>query len=214
MAKLCFQKTKFISSAEKVEQLPQLSIPEVAVLGRSNVGKSSLLNFLFQQRAMVKTSATPGKTRSLNLFIVDERVAFMDLPGYGFAQVSDSVKRAWAPMVQGYLKKRKNLKVVFFLFDIRREPNDEDRQLMVWMAEQDLAVLLIVTKSDKIKDGQIAARVKQIKAGFKVDNLYAIPVSVLDKRGRQELIAVMMDAIANESEELQAGEQEANVSIG
>src|ERR1700676_4011688 len=129
MAKYAFKNAKYIKSAVHPKDYPTQRdsrghvMPEIAVAGRSNVGKSSLLNHLFQHKGLVKTSSVPGKTQLLNFFTLDGKLAFVDLPGYGYAQVPISVRKRWGPMVQEYLEKRQQLKVILFLFDIRRIPN-------------------------------------------------------------------------------------------
>lgn len=200
---------RFIASSPSVDKLPILKtdrgdpVPEVAVIGRSNVGKSSLLNMLFESKDLVKTSSTPGKTQAINLFALKDQIAFADLPGYGYAAVSDSIRRQWGPMIQNYLKKRPGLLLILFLFDIRRDPNDEDRQLMSWLIQQNKAVILIVTKTDKISRGHVQGRCKQIADAFEVDNLYTLSSSAEKKDGREQIIRTVFDAIKDERESLQ-----------
>jgi GTP-binding protein len=171
-------------------------LTEIAVVGRSNVGKSSLLNDLFQSKGLVKTSSTPGKTQALNFFLLDnDSLVFVDLPGYGYAKVPESVKRKWGPMIQTYLKERTQLKLILFLFDMRRLPNDEDRQLMDWIALHQHAVILVVTKADKIAEGQRMAHVKKILEGFQTENLHYLIYSVPKKIGRRELTFMIQDAL-------------------
>ncbi len=204
MVKYSLKEVKYIASAPTVQKLPQLKdsrgklVPEIAVIGRSNVGKSSLLNMLFQSKGLVKTSSTPGKTRGLNLFALQDVMAFVDLPGYGYAAVSDAVRQEWGPMIQGYLEKREALALIFYLFDIRRDVNDEDRQLMQWFTAQNKAVILIVTKSDKISKGKIAGRCKQIVEGFQVQNLHVVPCSATTHAGRDDVLRILFDAVKNE----------------
>jgi GTP-binding protein len=203
-----WQQARFLTTAPEVGALPVLRnkhgdlVPEVAFLGRSNVGKSSLLNYLCERKGLVKTSSTPGKTQHLNIFVVEDKLeyklAFVDLPGYGYARVPPSVRAAWAPMVQGYLQGRPALKVILWLFDIRRTPTDEDRQLLTWFSQSGKAVLLILTKADQVNKKHIEQRCNSIKEALGSENLYTLPVSAQARMGRQELIAVLMDAIKDE----------------
>src|SRR5262245_55930539 len=140
MKKYLFRNAKFIKTAVKAKDYPVLRdlsgniLPEIAVAGRSNVGKSSLLNHLFHSPNLVKTSSTPGKTQALNFFTVNDELTFVDLPGYGYAKVPQSIRKEWGPMVQEYLQKREMLKLILFLFDIRRLPNEEDIEFLEWAA--------------------------------------------------------------------------------
>jgi GTP-binding protein len=146
MTKYSFKYPKFIKTAMKLKDYPTLRdlsgniLFEIAVAGRSNVGKSSLLNHLFMSKGLVKTSATPGKTQAINFFTLNDQLAFVDLPGYGFAKVSHDIRKQWGPMIQTYLKNREPLKIILMLFDIRRMPNEEDCELMEWIAQNQKAL--------------------------------------------------------------------------
>lgn len=206
MAKLNLQGVEFIASGPSVDKLPTVRdesgniLPEIAVLGRSNVGKSSLLNMIFNSKGLVKTSSTPGKTRAINIFAQKDTLAFADLPGYGYAAVSNEIQKDWAPMIKGYFEKRQSLTVTLFLFDIRRDPNEEDRRLMQWLAEQEKAVILVITKTDKVSKGQVQGRCKRIIAGFGVENLHFTACSALKKEGRDILLRMLSDALESESQ--------------
>lgn len=192
---------KFIITAVEPKYYPLIRsesgrlLPEVAVVGRSNVGKSSLLNHLFLSLHLVKTSATPGKTQTLNFFSWND-IAFADLPGYGFANVPQQVKKQWGPMVQTYLETRETLKVILFLLDIRREPNEDDHQLMNWIVHSGHAVILVLTKSDKVNQSEKIAFTKRILESFKMMNLHYIHYSVIKNKGRKELLAMIKDALS------------------
>ena len=150
-------KAKFVKTAILPKDYPVIRnirgkiLPEIAVAGRSNVGKSSLLNHLFHSRHLVKTSSTPGKTQALNFFIFEDEIAFADLPGYGYAQVPHGVKKQWGPMVQAYLEKRETLKLILFLMDIRRIPNEDDLQFLDWVVHCQKSMIMVLTKVDKVK---------------------------------------------------------------
>jgi GTP-binding protein len=192
---------RYNKTAVEPKQFPELKnkqgnlLQEIAVVGRSNVGKSSLLNDLFQVKGLVKTSATPGKTQAVNFFVYDEALSFVDLPGYGFAQVPMSVRRKWGPMIQGYLSERPPLELLLFLFDIRRTPNAEDLELMEWIAKAEKGVILILTKVDKVTKNERAHRTKEILKAFDVPNLHVIHYSVPKQEGRLPLWKLIKEAL-------------------
>lgn len=202
---LSFKKAQFIKTAILAKDYPTLRdksgniLPEIAVIGRSNVGKSSLLNHLFQSKGLVKTSSTPGKTQAVNFFTVDDALSFVDLPGYGYAQVPPEVRKQWGPMVQSYLEKREPLKLILFLFDIRRIPNDEDRQLLEWVAKNQKAIILILTKVDKVTPNEKKANTQKILHAFDTENLHYLHYSATKNIGRKELIHTLLDALAEEN---------------
>ena len=173
-------------------------MPEIAVAGRSNVGKSSLLNHLFQQKGMVKTSSTPGKTQAINFFTLNDQVAFVDLPGYGFAKVPDNIRKQWGPMIQTYLQKRETLKLILFLFDVRRIPTGEDKEFLEWIALNNKSAILVLTKVDKLTKNELNANTKKILEKFNTENLHYVHYSVPKNVGRKELMWIISDAINDE----------------
>jgi GTP-binding protein len=199
-----FKNAKFIKTAIEPKDYPVLRnlsgtiMPEIAVAGRSNVGKSSLLNDLFQAKGLVKTSSVPGKTQALNFFTLDHSLAFVDLPGYGYAKVPLAIRKQWGPMIQNYLEKRESLKVILFLFDIRRIPGEEDRQLMEWVATHHKAMILVLTKVDKVNQSERVANTRQILTAFNTGNLHYVHYSVPKNVGRRELMHLLLDAIKDE----------------
>jgi GTP-binding protein len=154
--------TVFVKSATQPGNYPEGVLPEVAFAGRSNVGKSSLINVLVNRRALVRTSSTPGRTQLLNFFEVNGSFSLVDLPGYGFAKVPLAVKKNWGPMVRTYLEQRANLRAVVVLFDIRRVPREEDLQLLDWLEEFSIPTIPVLTKVDKIGRGERARQIKPI----------------------------------------------------
>lgn len=198
MKKWHFKNPVFITTALEPKNYPKAHLPEVAVAGRSNVGKSSLLNDLFQRAGMVKTSAKPGKTQALNFFVLNEELSFVDLPGYGYAEVPVSVRKKWGPMVQEYLQNREDLRVILFLFDIRRLPNDEDREFVQWVAANNKAMILVLTKVDKVTLNQRNINTQKILKGLDAQNIHYAHYSVLKKTGRKELIAMLTEALHDE----------------
>lgn len=213
MSKYSFKNAKFITSAVQAKNYPTIKnskgheLPEIAVAGRSNVGKSSLLNHLFQAKNLVKTSSTPGKTQLINFFTVGDSLAFVDLPGYGYAQVPLSVRRQWAPMIRSYLENRESLKVILCLFDIRRIPNEEDLQLMEWAAHCGKAVILVLTKVDKVGQGEKMKNTKVILEAFGMANLHHVHYSTTKDIGRKVLIHMLCDALDSELNEQDTPEE-------
>lgn len=148
---------KFITSAVKLNQYPPPDIPEVAFAGRSNVGKSSLINKLVNRKRLVKTSSTPGRTQLINFFRVNDELSLVDLPGYGYAKVPAMVKKQWGPMVESYIANRSNLKAVVLLMDLRRTPRAEEFNIMDWLHHYKIPTILVLTKADKL------SKTKQMK---------------------------------------------------
>ena len=183
-----FQKAHYLTTVVKSKDLPTYDdLPEIAVLGRSNVGKSSLLNNLFGSKNLVKTSSTPGKTRALNFFIVDEQLVFVDMPGYGYAQGPISDKKQWSTLIEQYLNTRPTLKILLFLFDIRRLPSPEDEQMLAWIRHRGLPTLLLLTKVDKVGQSERALQTRRITSRLK--DIPYVHYSVIKNEGRKELIA-------------------------
>lgn len=205
MVKYEFRNPRFVQSATKAKNYPKLrdasgkEMSEIAVAGRSNVGKSSLLNHLFNHKGLVKTSSVPGKTQLLNFFSLNDVLAFVDLPGYGYAKVPVNVQKMWGPMVKEYLEHRPQLKVILFLFDIRRIPNDQDREFLDWAVYYDKAVILVLTKVDKVTLNERNINTRKIIEAFNCMNLHYTHYSTTKNVGRKELIAMINDALRDES---------------
>lgn len=197
---------KFIKTAIWPKDYPVLRnqqgtiLTEIAVAGRSNVGKSSLLNHLFRSRHLVKTSTTPGKTQALNFFTWNDDLTFVDLPGYGYASVPHSIRKQWGPMVQAYLESRESLKLILFLMDIRRVPNDDDRQFIEWVAHQKKAMIVVFTKVDKVNQTEKNKNTQRILAELGAGNIHYVYYSVPKDQGRLELIRMIQDALADEAD--------------
>lgn len=158
----------YIASATTPAQYPKTLYPEVAFAGRSNVGKSSLINALLQMRGLAKISSTPGKTRTINFFLVDERIMFVDLPGYGYAKVPQSLRAGWGPMIETYLKARKNLAAVVHIADLRLEPQPLDFYLAEWLSMHGIRRIVAATKADKLSRGRSAVNLAVLKEGLKI----------------------------------------------
>ena len=169
-------------------KLPQTGKPEIAFAGKSNVGKSSLINGLMNRKSLARTSSQPGKTQTINYYNVNGCIYFVDLPGYGYAKVPVKEKEKWGKRVDNYLHKSRQLKAVFLLIDIRHEPSANDRQMYEWIVSQGFDPVIIATKLDKIKRSQVAKHIKMLKDGLKVKpNTPVLPYSALTKQGREEI---------------------------
>lgn len=144
----------FIKSAVTADQYPKHTLPEIAFIGRSNVGKSSLLNTLLRRKNLALVSNTPGKTRLINFFDIDEALCFVDLPGYGYAKVPESVRKQWKPMIETYLRQRENLKEVVLIIDCRHEPTEQDIIMRDWLRSYKIPTIIVATKIDKLSKSQ------------------------------------------------------------
>lgn len=173
-------------------KIPENQMPELAFAGKSNVGKSSLINALMNRKSLARTSAQPGKTQTINFYNINQELYFVDLPGYGYAKVSLEAKEKWGKMVERYLKKSRQLKAVFLLIDIRHEPSANDRQMYEWICSNGYHPVIIATKMDKINRSQLQKHIKMVKQGLEVDkNTIVIPFSAVSKQGRDEIYALI-----------------------
>lgn len=182
--------------------LPENLLPEFAFAGKSNVGKSSLINGLLNRRALARTSSQPGKTQTINFYNVNDDLYFVDLPGYGYAKVSVEVKAKWGKMIERYLKKSKMLKCIFLLIDIRHDPSANDKLMYDWIVSNGYKPVIIATKLDKLKRSQIQKHVKMVREGLglaKEDIL--IPFSAETKQGRDEIWA-LIESLQNPAPEM------------
>lgn len=173
-------------------KIPDNQLPEIAFAGKSNVGKSSLINALMNRKSLARTSAQPGKTQTINFYNINDELYFVDLPGYGYAKVSQQEKEKWGKMIEKYLHRSKVLQAVFLLVDIRHEPSVNDRQMYEWILANGYHPIVIATKLDKINRSQIAKQVKLVKQGLGVDkDTIVIPFSAETKQGREEIYALI-----------------------
>ena len=159
-----------LTTAVSPKQFPETGVPEIAFVGKSNVGKSTLINTMLGRKRLVRTSQTPGKTRTINFFTVENQIYFVDLPGYGYARVSKSESAKWGEMVEGYLKDRPPLKHIFLLVDIRHEPGPNDIMLYEWFNHYGLPFTVVATKSDKLKRSQIQKHTAMIRRALGAEN--------------------------------------------
>lgn len=178
--------------------LPENLKPEIAFAGKSNVGKSSLINGLMNRKSLARTSAQPGKTQTINFYNINDAMYLVDLPGYGYAKVAQSEKEKWGKMIERYLHQSKQLKAVFLLIDIRHEPSANDRQMYEWIAYQGYDPIIIATKLDKINRSQVQKQLKLIRTGLNVKpGTQILPFSAQTKQGREEIWQVM-DSLVQE----------------
>ena len=173
-------------------KIPDTGRPEVAFAGKSNVGKSSLINGLMNRKALARTSAQPGKTQTINFYNINEAMYLVDLPGYGYAKVSAAEKEKWGKMIEGYLHKSKELRAVFLLVDIRHKPSANDKQMYDWICHNGYEPVIIATKLDKLKRSQVAKSLKEIRTGLGLPKDGKIlPFSSETKQGRDEIWALI-----------------------
>lgn len=184
-------KPRFIISNTSLDKCPPADRPEYAFIGRSNVGKSSLINMLADHKSLAKISGRPGKTQLINHFLFEESWYLVDLPGYGYARVSKEKKAEWGKMIENYLKQRKNLLCTFVLIDVRHEPQEVDMEFMLWLAEHELPFVMVFTKGDKLsppkRDKSVAFYKREMKKYWAELPQYFV-TSAVDKRGREELL--------------------------
>lgn len=168
--------------------LPENDKPEIAFAGKSNVGKSSLINALMNRKSLARISATPGKTQTINFYNINREIYLVDLPGYGYAKVSEKEKEAWGKMIERYLHKSTMLKAVFLLIDIRHDPSKNDKMMYDWILHQGYEPVIIATKLDKLKKSQVAKQLKAIRTGLGlVSGTTVIPFSAKTKQGKDEI---------------------------
>ncbi|GFI43298.1 MAG: YihA family ribosome biogenesis GTP-binding protein [Dorea sp.] len=169
-------------------KLPENTLPEIAFAGKSNVGKSSLINSLMNRKSYARISATPGKTQTINFYNINQEFYLVDLPGYGYAKVSEQEKQKWGKMIERYLHSSKQLKAVFLLIDIRHDPSANDKLMYDWIVAQGYAPIIIATKLDKIKRSQKDKQVKAVRQGLGLPaGTRVIPFSSLTKQGREDI---------------------------
>jgi len=180
-------KAEFLGSAVNARGYPAHDLKEIALVGRSNVGKSSLINALVNRNKFARTSNQPGRTQTINFYRVD-RLCLVDLPGYGFAKVPASVRAAWRSMIEGYLTGRPNLVGVLHLVDVRHEPTQDDRVMSLWLKEMDMPSVLIATKADKISRGHYQRQAKLIKEALGVE---PVLFSAHTKEGRERVLTII-----------------------
>ncbi|MGD8315243.1 MAG: ribosome biogenesis GTP-binding protein YihA/YsxC [Syntrophobacterales bacterium] len=184
---MIIRSAKFVCSAVTPEQYPPDDLPEVAFAGRSNVGKSSLINKILNRKKLVRTSKTPGRTQLLNFFEINELWRFVDLPGYGYAKVPKEVQKRWRPMVENYLRTRVNLRGMVWLLDIRREVSKEDLTLWDWLRTKELTVIVVITKADKLSKNKRNKQAASIAKSLGMKARELIQFSAISGEGKNEI---------------------------
>lgn len=180
-------------------KLPENTLPEFAFAGKSNVGKSSLINGLMNRKSLARTSSSPGKTQTINYYNINNEMYFVDLPGYGYATANEKVKATWGKMIEDYLHQSKQIRAVFLLVDIRHAPSENDRIMYDWILDRGYQPVIIATKLDKIKRSQVAKQLKLICDTLDVvDDTIVIPYSSLNKQGREEIYELLDGMTGNE----------------
>lgn len=174
-------------TAVRPEQYPESILPEIAFAGRSNVGKSSFINALLNRKNLARVGTTPGKTREINFYNIDGRLYFVDLPGYGYANVSKTQRASWGKIIETYLYSRKQLKLIVMLVDIRHKPTSDDKLMYDWILGRKLDKLVVATKTDKISRSHVNNRLKTIKETLGVEGADIIAFSALTKQGSEEV---------------------------
>lgn len=183
------------------KQFPKETLPEIAFAGKSNVGKSSLINMMLGRKSLARTSSVPGKTQTINWYRVDEKIFFVDLPGYGYAKASKTDQERWGKVIEEYLNTRATLKCVLMLVDIRHEPGGNDKMMMDWLKHYQVDTIVVATKADKVTRNQLAGQVKLIAGALDIPKEKIIPVSSLNKQGRDQLWKFILRAAEAQSQE-------------
>jgi GTP-binding protein len=194
--KMIIKAAEFIKSAANPSHYPAADLPEVAFGGRSNVGKSSLINSLLNRKHLVKTGSTPGRTQLINFFLINSNFYFVDLPGYGYAKVPQRIRKQWGPMVEKYISQRTTLKGIIFLLDIRRKPSDGDLEFHNWLNYYRIPVIFVITKSDKLSKSNQMKQSHLIAQELQVDLTDLIRFSAKTRQGREAIWDAISKVVA------------------
>ncbi len=184
------KEARFVTSIFNIKDIPHPSLPEFAFAGKSNVGKSSLINSLTRRKKLVRVSSRPGRTISINFFLINNAFYFVDLPGYGYSSVSKKIKKQWGPLIESYLLRRPSLKLLLLLIDFRRNPSQLDWQLIEWLTENKISYYIIFTKADKVKASQRKNRLQELREILS-DEISFILYSSRTSEGRKELLHIL-----------------------
>jgi len=198
---MIIKSAEFVKSATKPSEYPPPLLPEIAFAGRSNVGKSSLINTLVNRKRLVKTSSTPGRTRLINFFDINRQIIFVDLPGFGYAKVPVSVRKKWGPMIESYLSGRETLRGVVVIIDIRRIPRQEELDLLGWLGHYAITAIVVLTKADKLSKNKATHQHNHIARALGMDQKDLILFSAKSRRGRDAIwqaILTLVDIQNNE----------------
>jgi len=186
---------QFVKTAMLPVHYPDPLGPEIAFAGRSNVGKSSLINVLVNRNNLAKASRTPGRTQAINFFMINDQISFVDLPGYGFAKVPEKIRISWGPMVETYLRERGNLILVIMILDIRRDLREDDRNFLLWMEGNQLPWQMVLTKADKLSKNQVVSRRRIIEEQAGISGIQKpLSFSALNGQGKDQLWGIIKEA--------------------
>lgn len=187
---------------------PETILPEVAFAGRSNVGKSSLINALLRRSKAARVSNTPGRTREINFFKINDQFILVDLPGYGYARISKDRKAEWKPMIEGYLRGSPNLRGIVQLLDVRHDPTKEDLQMLDFLSQVGVPTMVVMTKTDKLSRAQVSARITAISASIGLEDDQVIPFSAVTGLGRDELAEALISLVSVTPEQARDTDEE------
>lgn len=190
-----FQSVQFKTAVYRPEDLPDDRFPQIAMAGRSNVGKSTLINRIVNRRGVARVSQTPGKTRAIQFYLVDDSFYLVDLPGYGYAKVSKTERESWGGLVRSYLESNSPIELFMFLIDVRRDPTDEDLEMRDWLVARSQQWRIIATKTDKLSNNQRISRVGRLSKSLGVPKDHVIAFSSIDKRGTDEVRGAIVRAV-------------------
>jgi GTP-binding protein len=191
---------EFVKSATKPSEYPPGNLPEVAIAGKSNVGKSSLINTLVNRKNLARTSSQPGRTQTINFFLVNEKLSLVDLPGYGFAKAPLEVRKAWKPMVETYLQTRKAIRLVILILDARRGLSPDDSTLLDWLDYHDLPALIILTKADKLSQFERARQKKGLAAIPLLEGRPLLFFSALTGEGKEQMWSLIQKSASGDAD--------------
>jgi len=191
-------KAEFIKSASEPSGYPPPEKPEIAFVGRSNVGKSSMINAILDRKKLVKVGKTPGKTRLLNFFNIDDRMTLVDLPGYGFARVSKTEKEKWGKSIEAYLGQRENLRACVLIMDVRHLPTNDDMNMLSWLEAFQIPVIPVLTKCDKLSGNKLTKQVNAVSKHLMMEKDHIVLFSAMTKKGKDEIWDIINEVICED----------------
>ena len=189
------KKSEFITTLANASDYKSLRVPEIAVAGRSNVGKSTFINMLAKNSKLARTSSTPGKTRNINIFMFNDTFALMDLPGYGYARVGYDEKDRWGELIEGYLKNSENLKHVILLLDIRHAPSENDQLMIKWLYRYNIPFSIVATKADTLPKSKLSIQLNMLSVACGIIKEAIIPVSSVTKQGKDQVLRLLSECL-------------------
>lgn len=197
-----FNNVRFLTSVFDLDNAPEHILPEIVFAGRSNVGKSSMINKLLNRKNFARISATPGKTASINYFVIDESLYFADLPGYGYAKVSEKEKNRWSSLIEAYFNSSRQITLVLLLVDVRHTPSEFDYVMRDFLDSAGLPYIIVLTKCDKLSNNQLKARLDEIRKELDCEESRLLPFSSVNGKGKEELIKILEGCCGNEDSEI------------